>query len=154
MANANISCKVSNAFKKSLGSPGGPPAPPGGLPATASSTTSPPTGPVVEEEIDFNTITDVQLTPGQEAWLTTKGAAAWGPVADAKKNELMTMTTLGPLLKAAGLAAPVAAPVASTGGRYNRKRNKRTKRNGNKTKQKRTRQNKRKNRNKKTNKRR
>ena len=153
MANANISCKVSNAFKKSLGSPGGPPAAPGGLPATASSTTSPPTGPVVEEEIDFNKIQDVDLNPGQKEWLKTKGVAAWGPVDATKKTELMAMVTLGKLLKDAGLAAPVAAPAAS-GGRYNRKRNKRTKRNGNKTKQKRTRRNKRNNRNKKTNKRR
>ena len=136
MANANIKCTASNAFKKSLGGPAG--APPG----------APPPQPVVAEEvIDFTKIANVALTPGQEAWLKKNGAAAWAPIEAARKTELMAMPLLEPSLKAAGLAA--------AGGRYNRKRNKRTKRNGNKgNKQRRTRQNKRKNRNKKTNKRR
>ena len=148
MANANISCKVSNKFRNSMKGPAAPGAasPPAGGPPPAAS--PPAGGPVVEELFDFATIVDGPLTPGQEEWLKNKGAAAWVPVDAARKTELMAMATLGPLLKTAGLAA--------AGGRYNQKRNKRTKRNGNKgnKRNKRTRQNKRKNRNKKTNKRR
>lgn len=148
MANANIKCTASNAFKNSMKGPAGAP-PASGAPPAAPGAASPPAGgpPVAEEPIDFVSIMDGPLTPGQQEWLKTKGAAAWGPVDAARKTEVMAMATLGPLLKTAGLAA--------AGGRYNRKRNKRTKRNGNKgNKQRRTRQNKRKNRNKKTNKRR
>ena len=148
MANANISCKASNAFKKSLGGPAGaPPAAPGAPPA------APGAPPAAEEEIDFLKIVDGPLSPGQKEWLKTKGEAAWKNLTDARQKELLAMGQLAPSLT--GLTEGLH-------GGYNRKRNKRTKRNGNKGNKgnkwnkgnKRTRRKNRKNRNKKTNKRR